>query len=777
MSTAYRAPKEPGYLGSYNWFSTITGLFLLLASNVISTQYIAAKFDYQTTLGAPLFIIGRFSIYQPFLWGRWILRFGSSENYAIRQPMLYSALIFSIGAFVSLIIVALLNMFHNKKLTTNTEDLHGSARWATEKELRETGLLDNEKGVYVGGWKDPKTNKLHYLKDDSTEHLLLYAPTGSGKGVSICIPTLLSWEESVVVYDIKGENWAKTSGFRQAGGQVCMKFAPVESNGVRFNPLAEIRIGTDREVSDAQSLAEMLCRSGKESPGDEHWTTTAVSLITGLLLHVCYVAQKSGRFATLSDLSAALTPIESSANLPDQTEDAEKGNPVRDHFEAIKIAAHDPNEERGWKDAQKANTSTHPLVAEKVQEMLNREDREFSSVLSTAKRSLTLYSDPLVALNVSASDFAISDLVNFTKPISLYIVVPPSDKVRLKPLVRLLFTMIVNRLTEKMDFEGTEQSKNKHRLLFLIDEFPTLGNMAIFADALAYMRGYGLKAYLIAQDLGQIVEHYTRNESISSNCNIRIAFAPNKTETAELISKMTGTTTVKKAAVSFSGHRSSNIMTNMSTNVEHIQRPLMTVDEVMRLPAAKKEGTGANRRVTEPGAMLIFVAGAYPVYGTQMLYFADQELLRRASFPPPTELYVIDHNGGISNPGTLKPLRRTQPRGKLLPASVQIVRQDAQDMPFKAATVAVEAIHDQQFGEDTDGDDLEFAQSISAHTYNPSATGGEGQEEDSEEPYIADDTVDDEFSYPDEIDSEPEENNPTAVIHLAQRAEPYHNER
>src|ERR1700678_4571645 len=135
MSTAYRAPKEPGYLGSYNWFSTITGLFLLLASNVISTQYVAAKFDYQTTLGAPLFIIGRFSIYQPFLWAHWILRFGSSEHYAIRQPMLYSALIFSIGALVSLIIVALLNMFHNKKLTTNTEDLHGSARWATEKEL------------------------------------------------------------------------------------------------------------------------------------------------------------------------------------------------------------------------------------------------------------------------------------------------------------------------------------------------------------------------------------------------------------------------------------------------------------------------------------------------------------------------------------------------------------------------------------------------------------------------------------------------------------------
>jgi len=686
MATAYRAPKEPGYLGSYNWTSTVTGLFLLFASNVVATQYIAAVFAYQPALGDPLFTVGHLAIYQPFKWGMWLVRFGGGADYAVRQPMLNSALIFSVGALVSLITVALLNTFHNKKLTTNTEDLHGSARWATEKELRETGLLSNRKGVYVGGWTNPKTGKLHYLKDDSTEHVLLYAPTGSGKGVSICIPTLLAWEESVVVYDIKGENWAKTAGFRQAAGQVCLKFAPVESDGVRFNPLAEIRIGTDREVSDAQNLAEMLCRTGKESPADEHWTTTAVSLITGLILHICYVARWQRRFATLSDLSAALTPVDEGS---DPTEDAEKSNPVREHFEYIKTAAHDTSETR-WKDSAGRPTATHPVVAEKLQEMLNREYREFSSVLSTAKRALTLYSDPLVAGNVSTSDFAIADLVDFERPVSLYIVVPPSDKVRLKPLVRLIFTMIVNRLTEKMDFVGAEQTRRAHRLLFLIDEFPTLGNMAIFADALAYMRGYGLKAYLIAQDLGQIMEHYTRNESISSNCNIRIAFAPNKTETAELISKMTGTTTVRKAAISFSGHRSSNIMTNMSTNVEHIQRPLMTVDEVMRLPAARKEGEGANRKVVAPGAMLIFVAGAYPIYGTQMLYFVDAELNRRASFVPPTKFYIIEHNGDLASPGTLHPSRRLP--STTVPLPPMIVKATAQEDETEDVDYALQPI-------------------------------------------------------------------------------------
>jgi type IV secretion system protein VirD4 len=120
-------------------------------------------------------------------------------------------------------------------------------------------------------------------------------------------------------------------------------------------------------------------------------------------------------------------------------------------------------------------TVTHPVVREKVQEMLDKEERDFGGVLSTAKTALTLYSDPLVANNTSASDFTIEDLVNHERPVSLYLVVPPSDKIRLRPLIRLMLTMTVNRLTEKMVFQGAEQKRNRHRLLLLIDEFPSPG--------------------------------------------------------------------------------------------------------------------------------------------------------------------------------------------------------------------------------------------------------------------------------------------------------------
>ena len=117
----------------------------------------------------------------------------------------------------------------------------------------------------------------------------------------------------------------------------------------------------------------------------------------------------------------------------------------------------------------------------------------------------------------------------------------------------------------------------------MIDEFPSLKRMEVFADALSYMAGYGLNAYLITQDIRQIVDEYGPNESIVSNCHVRVAYAPNQYDTAELLSKMTGTKTVQKATFNFSGPRVSPILNHINASVEQIERPLMTPDEVMRL--------------------------------------------------------------------------------------------------------------------------------------------------------------------------------------------------
>src|SRR5208282_1152363 len=214
--------------------------------------------------------------------------------------------------------------------------------------------------------------------------------------------------------------------------------------------------------------------------------------------------------------------------------------------------------------------------------------------------------------------------------------------IRLRPLIRLMFTMIVNRLTERMAFEGSDQKRNKHRLLFLIDEFPSLHRMELFADALSYMAGYGLNAYLITQDIRQIVDQYGPNESIVSNCHVRIAFAPNQYETAELLSKMTGTQTIRKASFNFSGSRNAPVMAHINASVDHIERPLMTPDEVLRLRPPQKRGAGAQEHIVAPGQMLIFASGHHPILGTQMLYFLDPALNSRAELAPPTAFFTLE---------------------------------------------------------------------------------------------------------------------------------------
>jgi type IV secretory pathway TraG/TraD family ATPase VirD4 len=146
---------------------------------------------------------------------------------------------------------------------------------------------------------------------------------------------------------------------------------------------------------------------------------------------------------------------------------------------------------------------------------------------------------------------------------------------------------------------------------------------------------------------------YGNHESIISNCHIRIAFAPNKTETAEALSKMAGTATILRAAVSYSGSRTSPLATNVSTNVDHISRPLITVDELMRLPGPVKEGQGEAQRIIAPGAMLIFIAGQSPIFGKQLLYFHDPVLQKRSAIKPPHTLFTIEHDGNILSPGKL----------------------------------------------------------------------------------------------------------------------------
>ena len=483
------------------------------------------------------------------------------------------------------------------------DNLYGSAHFADYKEIVASGLL-GDAGVYVGGFKHK--NQIHYLRHNGPEHILVFAPTRSGKGVGLVIPTLLSWPDSVLCLDIKGENWACTAGWRRKhAGSLCFKFEPSAPGSVKFNPLAEIRLGTEREVSDVQNIATMIVDPDGKGLND-HWAKTGYSLIVGTALHCLYVEKARGRTATILDIAVCLANPQST---------------IQDTLNKMLTTNHH-------------KYSPHPVVAACAREMLNKAENELSGVVSTAMSFLSLYRDPIVAQNTSVSEFKIADLMNNEKPVSLYIVVPPSDKDRLKPLIRLMVNQIVRALTQNMEFkDGASVKHYKHRLLLMLDEFPSLGRLDIFQESLAYIAGYGLKAFLITQDLAQLYAAYGRDESIISNCHIRIAYAPNKPETQELLSKMLGTATIPKLSVSSSYKAGLAPSQRYSKSWMEIQRPLMTPEECGRLPGAIKDKEG---KIIEAGDMLIFSAGFPAIYGKQILYFKDPIFAARAQVPPPT---------------------------------------------------------------------------------------------------------------------------------------------
>ena len=192
------------------------------------------------------------------------------------------------------------------------------------------------------------------------------------------------------------------------------------------------------------------------------------------------------------------------------------------------------------------------MVAATARELLNKSENERSGVLSTAVSFLSLYRDPTIARTTEACDWRIADLVAAEKPVTLYLVVPPSDISRTKPLIRLVLNQI-GRLTETLG--GIEGSAKKRPLLMMLDEFPALGRLDFFESALAFMAGYGVRVYPIAQSLNQIAKAYGENNAILDNCHVRIAFAANDERTAKRISDALGTATELRAQRNYAGHR------------------------------------------------------------------------------------------------------------------------------------------------------------------------------------------------------------------------------
>ncbi len=564
-----------------------------------ATQFFAHQFEYHKALGW-----NARGLYPPWMILVWAAKWHAKYSDAFMRAGSMGVVVAGIG---------MVGLFMRKLLRANTstanEYMHGSARWASEKDIKGAALLDND-GVYVGGWLDKK-NRLRYLRHNGPEHVLCYAPTRSGKGVGLVVPTLLSWPHSAVITDLKGELWELSSGWRKTHGHnKVLRFEPARLTGcIGFNPLEEIRLETEYEVGDVQNLATLIVDPQGKGLND-HWQKTSQSLLVGCMLHILYKSGKEGTLATLPALDAML---------------ADPKKPVSELWEEMTVYGH-------------KNGENHPVVGAAGRDMMDRPIEEAGSVLSTAKSYLSLYRDPVVAKNVSKSEFRIRDLMNFDDPVSLYIVTQPNDKTRLRPLVRVLVNMIVRLLADKIKFEnGRPKPEYKHRLLMMLDEFASLGKLEIMQESLAFVAGYGIKCYIIIQDINQLQNRetgYGKDETITSACGIQNAFAPNRLETAEHLSKLTGQTTIVKEQITTSGRRTSALLGHVSRTIQEVQRPLLTVDEALRMPGPKKD---AHDRIVCGCDMVVYCAGFPAIYGRQPLYFQDPTFQARAEVEAPKE--------------------------------------------------------------------------------------------------------------------------------------------
>jgi type IV secretion system protein VirD4 len=538
-----------------------------------ATQWAASMLAYQPELGPPWLNLRGLPVYRPWALFPWWFHY---EAYAPAVFNKAGALAGGSGFLGCAAAVAgsLWRARQSSNVTT-----YGSARWATDAEVRGAGLLGDE-GVFLGSLGGT------YLRHDGPEHVMAFAPTRSGKGVGLVVPTLLSWTGSAVIHDIKGENWELTAGWRSLFSH-CLLFNPTDARSARYNPLLEVRRGK-QEVRDVQNIADILVDPEGALERRNHWEKTSHSLLVGAILHVLYADGEK----TLARVATFLS------------------DPERSFVATLRVMM--TTNHLGTPDAP----LVHPVVASAARELLNKSDNERSGVLSTAMSFLGLYRDPTVAEVTSACDWRIDDLLGAERPVSLYLVVPPSDISRTKPLVRLVLNQIGRRLTERLQ---SAEGRPPRQLLLMLDEFPALGRLDFFETALAFMAGYGVRAFLIAQSLNQIVKAYGENNSILDNCHVRVAFATNDERTAKRISDALGTATEQRAMRNYAGHRLAPWLAHVMVSRQETSRPLLTPGEVMQLPATDE---------------LVLLSVTTPIRAKKLRYFADRRFKARLSPAP-----------------------------------------------------------------------------------------------------------------------------------------------
>jgi len=543
-------------------------------------QFVGWSFAFAPPLGPGLRVAPDLVVYPPWSLLIWRQRFGSEE------PRVFSAA-------TSLVLLGLAGGLGAGVLLDGPAAPRRRRGWGDLPEARRAGLRARS-GCVIGELDG------RLLVTADLRPTLVTGGTRSGKGRGHVVPSLLNWTESALVHDPKGELWQVTAGWRATFSHA-LRFDPRSPGSARWNPLAEIHPGPG-ELAQVQRLVAILSDPGGVRDDEAIWDKSASEILEAVILHVLYTAADSEK--TLVKARELLADLDEAA-------------------EAMLRTLHRPGAD--------GKPETHPFIKTAVKGYAAMHDRFRTSVQGTARSYLKWLAGEDLERALSASDFALGDLMCAEAPVSLYVQVAPADAAALKPLVRLLFYAAAQALTAQENADAHGRPK-RHKLLMAMDEFPLLGRVEFFEKSLRLMSGYGLKTMFVAQSLNDIVETYGPNSTILDNCHVYTAFAALDPLTQDKVSRLTGTVaetrTSRSGPAGLGGGRS-------SVSRSDVERPLMEPGEI---------------RALADDEQLVFVAGQRPLRTRKVRYDTRQPFRGRARVAAPDSAAGIDTPGRPAHP-------------------------------------------------------------------------------------------------------------------------------
>ncbi|WP_306852433.1 type IV secretory system conjugative DNA transfer family protein [Luteibacter jiangsuensis] len=473
-------------------------------------------------------------------------------------------------------------------LKSKSRNLHGDARFATRRDLEKEGLFnDSPDGIVVGKFG----KKL--IRLSGQQFVILAAPTRSGKGVGVVIPNLLEYQGSVVVLDIKQENFDLTSGWRKSQGQDIYLFNPFaeDRRTHRWNPLHYVSADPAFRISDIQSIAAMLYPDGN---GDQKfWISQARNAFTAFALYL------------FENLDAA----------------AKDDSPFGElHFPTLggifRLSTSDGGSLREYLERLSSQDFLSTDAKAAFANLLSQADETFASIMGSFREPLNAWINPVLDAATSCNDFLLTDVRK--KKMTIYIGIQPNKLAESRLIVNLFFSQLINVNTRELPQTNPEL---KHQCLLLMDEFTAIGKVDILASSVSYMAGYNLRLLPIIQSMAQLDATYGKDISrtIITNHALQIIFAPREQQDANDYSDMLGYTTVSKESVS-KGR-------DVSRSRSDERRALMLPQELKAM--------GTDKEV------ILYEGIAHPVKCEKIRYYKDKRF--RAKLLPKVEI------GALSN--------------------------------------------------------------------------------------------------------------------------------